>query len=85
MVLWHSETIKNTKRNAALIKCQKQITKKNRGTFEAAEVVQDNSGAIYVKWYDNKVINMISTFAKTHPLTMTLFDSKSKKHNVLIL
>ena len=63
------------------MKCQKQITKKSKGTFEAAKVVQDNSDAICVKWYDNKVVNMISTSAKTHPVTaISCFVSKNKKH-----
>ena len=36
---------------------------------------------LHVKWYDNKVVNTISTSAKTHPVTtMTRFDYKTKKH-----
>ncbi|XP_018015118.1 piggyBac transposable element-derived protein 3 [Hyalella azteca] len=60
------------------MKCQKQITKNGRGAYEAAKIVQDNSEALYVKWFDNRVVNMISTFAKTEPVTKISRYSKNK-------
>ena len=62
------------------MKCQKRITRKGRGAFEASKITQENSEAVYVKWYDNRVVNMLSTFAKIHPMTTVLrFDSKNKR------
>ena len=62
------------------MKCQKRITKQGRGAIEACKTAQDNSETVNVKWYDNRVVNMLSTFAKIHPLTTVLrFHSKNKK------
>ena len=66
---------------SADMKCQKKIAKKGRGAIEAAKLVQDNAEAVYVKWFDNKVVNMASTFAKIDPVTpISRFDRKKKSY-----
>ena len=62
------------------MKCQKTITKKQRGAIESARIENENSEAVYVKWFDNRVVNLLSTFAKVDPVTtVRRFDSKAKK------
>ena len=50
--------------------------KKGRGLYEELKAIIENK-VIYVKWYDNKVVNIVSTFVKAAPVYMVShFDYK---------
>ncbi|MFV0329690.1 MAG: hypothetical protein ACK5KL_07705 [Dysgonomonas sp.] len=58
----------------------KNLMKKGKGSYE--EMVTSNTGheVTYVKWFDNKVMNIVSTFSKANPLNnVSRYDSKAKK------
>lgn len=43
-----------------------EITKKGSGATDSAKIEQGNLEAVYVKWYDNRMVNTISAFARAH-------------------
>ena len=58
----------------------KELEKKGRGSYE--ELVSDNTSheVCYVKWHDNKIVNIVSNFARASPVTVVeRYDSKQKK------
>ena len=64
---------------------EKQLMEKGRG-YEERVLVQDGTHVTLVRWFDNKIVNLISTFAKANPLsTISRYDSKSKQNIELIL
>lgn len=61
------------------MRCQKRITKNGRVAIESVKLQQQISEVMYVKCYENKVVNMISVFAKVQPMTtVSRLDFKSK-------
>uniref|UniRef100_A0A8P4FX73 PiggyBac transposable element-derived protein domain-containing protein n=1 Tax=Dicentrarchus labrax TaxID=13489 RepID=A0A8P4FX73_DICLA len=57
---------------------EKEMKKKGRGTLDF-RVNQDN--AIIVRWYDNKAVNLLSSFVGIEPLgNVKRWDRKSKTH-----
>ena len=60
----------------------KQLMRKGRGYYEERTTHEDSSSPItYVRWYDNKIVNIVSTFAASQPVRLiTRFDSKRKEH-----
>ena len=62
------------------IQSSKDLQKKPRGSHEEYKITMDNSDITYVKWNDNKAVNMVSTFAKSNPIKVVpRYDSKQKK------
>ena len=58
----------------------KDLMKKGRGAYEEIRSTGDPIEVTYVKWCDNKIVNIISTFAKSRPLTtVSPFDYKQRK------
>lgn len=57
----------------------KVLIKKGRGSFEELFSSGEGAEVTYVKWYDNKIVNMLSTFAKANPVsTVSRYDSKQR-------
>ena len=58
----------------------KGLIKKERGAYEEMRSTGDPIEVTYVKWCDKKVVNIVSTFAKSKPLdTVSRFDYKQGK------
>ena len=58
----------------------KKLMKKRRGSYEELKSVGDPAEITYVKWFDNKIVNIVSTFAKSIPLaSVSRFDYKESK------
>ena len=68
MVLWNSLAPSDT-RNKKTKDDNKNLVKKGRGAFEELKSIGHLIEATYVKWFDNKIVNVVSTFAKSRPLT----------------
>ena len=49
-------------------KNEKEFMKKGRGAFEELKSANEAAEITYDKWCDNKVVNLVSTFAKAHPV-----------------
>lgn len=47
---------------------ERELMKKGRGAYEELKSTKDGIEITYVKWYDNKIVNLVSTFAKALPL-----------------
>ena len=47
----------------------KNLIKKGRGAFEELKFIGHPIETTYVKWFDNKIVNVFSTFAKSRPLS----------------
>ena len=57
----------------------KRLMKMGRGAFEEKQQRHDAVDITLVRWFDNKIVNMISTFAKANPTsTVCRFDKKRK-------
>ncbi|KAK3873463.1 hypothetical protein Pcinc_021540 [Petrolisthes cinctipes] len=46
---------------------EKQLMKKGRSAYEAMKSTYEGVEITYVKWYDNKIVHLVSTFAKALP------------------
>ncbi|KAK3889409.1 hypothetical protein Pcinc_006588, partial [Petrolisthes cinctipes] len=46
---------------------EKQLMKKGRGAYEALKGTNEGVEITYVKWHDNKIVHLVSTFAKALP------------------
>lgn len=58
----------------------KELIKKGRGSYEELKSSNSEAEVTYVKWYDNKVVNIVATFAKTNPIGNVLrYDFKQKQ------
>ena len=58
----------------------KSIIRNGRGSHEELKLQHHNSEVILVRWYDNKIVNLVSTFAKANPVvTISRFDKTKKK------
>lgn len=56
----------------------KSLMKKGRGSYEEMKTSNTGHEVTYVKWFDSKVVNIVSTFAKANLLhTITRYDSKA--------
>ena len=54
--------------------------KKRRSAFEEIRSTGDPFEVTYVKWCDNEIVNIASTFTKSRPLTtVSRFDYKQRK------
>lgn len=59
----------------------KALIKKGRGSYEERKSVGEGVEITYVKWYDNKVVNIVSTFAKANPVTtVPRYDYKQSRN-----
>jgi len=59
---------------------EKDLIKKGRGTYEEMRSTGNPIEVTYVKWFDNKIVNIVSTFAKSRPLSVVpRFDYKQGK------
>ena len=59
----------------------KLFQKKQRGTFEEREIQLEECKVNYVKWLDNKPVNLVSTFAKAYPsISVSRFERKSSSN-----
>ena len=62
------------------INVDKELEKKGRGSYEELVCQSTYQDLYYVKWYDNKIVNLISTFVRTSPVAVVeRYDSKEKK------
>ena len=58
----------------------KDLTKKGRRAFEELVSPEETKDICYVKWHDNKNVNLVSNFARASPVTrVERFDNKQKK------
>ncbi|KAJ8878155.1 hypothetical protein PR048_022622 [Dryococelus australis] len=61
------------------LKTDQELKKEGRGTHSCA--VDSNSGIVISNWFDNRVINFISTYAAVEPNgTCKIWSAKDKKH-----
>ena len=61
-------------------KDDKEMMRKGRGNFEEKSMQADNCVLTYVRWHDNKVVNLLSSFAKARPISkIPRKDSKLKR------
>nr|CAH7720120.1 unnamed protein product [Callosobruchus chinensis] len=57
----------------------KEMSRKGRGTFAEQRTTVDGVNLICVKWFDNKAVHTLSTFAGAHPVeNVKRWDSKTK-------
>lgn len=62
------------------MKDDKKLARDGKGSYQESELGVDNSKVTLVRWFDNKVVNLVSTFAKANPLTtVKRFDKTIKK------
>lgn len=62
------------------MKDDKKLVQQGRGAHEESEFSDETSKVTLVRWYDNKVVNLVSTFAKAKPLrTLCRFDKKTRR------
>ena len=45
----------------------KELIKKRRRASEEKRLISDESDISYVRWFDSRVVNMLSSFARTNP------------------
>ncbi|KAL3210992.1 hypothetical protein MRX96_008499 [Rhipicephalus microplus] len=60
------------------------LKKKGRGSFEEFETVVDATKLIALKWYDNRAVTTLSTFAGAEPVTSVGRWERSKKMTVQV-
>jgi hypothetical protein len=58
----------------------KTLDKKGRESYEELVCKQSNCEISYVKWHDNKIVNIVSNFARASPVTtVERYDKKTGK------
>ncbi|XP_066987389.1 piggyBac transposable element-derived protein 3-like [Macrobrachium rosenbergii] len=58
---------------------EKALMKKGRGSYEELRSTGEGCEVTYVKWYDTKIVNIVSTFAKANPISkVSRYDRKLK-------
>lgn len=58
----------------------KELEKKERGSYEELVFEVDTRDISFVRWHDNKIVHLISNFARSAPVaTIERYDSKQKK------
>ena len=58
----------------------KALEKKGRGSFEELVSKQSNCEVSYLRWYDKRIVNIASNFARVSPVSfIQRYDSKLKK------
>ncbi|XP_068215341.1 uncharacterized protein [Palaemon carinicauda] len=58
---------------------EKALMNKGRGAYEELRSTGEGCEVTYVKWYDNKIVNIVSTFAKANPVSkVSRYDRKLK-------
>ena len=81
--IWSCGTIR-TARLQGLSKdkqSDKELMKKPRGSHEEYGTQMDNCNLTYVKWRDNKTVNLVSSFARANPVAeVRRFDKSTKRY-----
>ena len=59
---------------------EKELMKKGRGSYEERRLVSENCDLTYIRWYDNKTVHLLSSFAKANPIhQVDRYDQKTKR------
>ena len=68
--IWCCGTVRQARLSGIKIgkKDEKDFMKKGRGAFEELKSTNKSTEITYVKWCDNKIVHLVSTFAKAHPV-----------------
>lgn len=78
--IWCSGTVQHKRLPNVTFKSDKQLQSHGRGSYDEWEAKCENSKITAVKWYDNKAVHLVSTFATSFPLdNCQRFDRKMKQ------
>lgn len=56
------------------------MMRKGRGSFEERRLVSESCELTYVRWFDNRIVHLLSSFAKPNPVHLVeRFDKKAKR------
>ena len=63
------------------MKDDKKLVRDGKGSHQEIEYGEGNSKVTLVLWFDNKVVNLVSTFAKANPVTVVRrYDKTTSQH-----
>lgn len=79
--IWSCGTVRPNRLPGLKLSDDSEMKKKGRGTFEEWKSVGEDNTLTVVKWYDNKGVTLISSFAEAKPVDdATRFDRANKRN-----
>jgi hypothetical protein len=61
-------TVRSNRVPSCVMASDADLKKKGRGSYDEKVAVMDDIDVTYVRWYDNKSVNLLSTFVGAEPL-----------------
>ncbi len=82
--IWSCGTVQSRRLPGLTFTLDKAMQAKGRGTFEEWDTYVDGERVTAVKWYDNKGVHTLSTFATAHPVVQKERFDRRRKENIVI-
>ena len=64
--LWFVGTVRSNRLKGCELKCEKELKKNGRGSVHYQ--VETTSGIIALRWFDNKTVDVVSSFVGVEPM-----------------
>lgn len=76
--IFYVGTVRINRLKGCALKDEKSLKKDGRGAFD--ELVEMNSGAVAVRWFDNRSVDLLSSYIGVNPVSnVQRYDKKNKK------